>query len=55
MKRITVQEALKLKELPRKLFIHGQEEYLSRQLLKKFLKGKSYEKFYPESLDEFLK
>jgi len=53
MRKVKVQEALKLKELPKKVLIHGEEEYLTRELLKKLSKTKAVEKFFPESLEEF--
>ncbi|WP_457677543.1 DNA polymerase III subunit delta [Thermovibrio sp.] len=54
MKKLKVQEALKGKVKPTKVFIYGREEYLTRQFLKKLLKGVKHEKFTPENLEDFL-
>jgi len=53
MKRIKIQEALKLKRFPKKMLIHGEEEYLSRELIKKISKAGAVEKFLPENLKDF--
>lgn len=56
MKKIDVQEALKkVKEkIPwKKIFIYGEESYLTDQFLKKISDKKNLQKFYPDSLDEF--
>jgi len=53
MRKIKVQEALKLKEFPEKVLVHGEEEYLTREFLKKLSRAKTVEKFFPESLEEF--
>jgi len=53
MRKVKVQEALKFKEFPNKILIHGEEEYLTRELLKKIGKAKPIEKFLPENLEEF--
>ncbi len=52
--KLKVQEALKREIKPGKIFIYGSEEYLTRQFLKKCLKGVNYQTFYPDSLQEFL-
>jgi len=54
VKRISVNEALKAKLPHKKLLVHGEEEYLSRQLIKKLSNSLSFEKFYPENLKDFL-
>ena len=54
MRKIKIQEALKLKELPNKFLIHGEEEFLTRELIKRLSRQRPVEKFYPESLEEFL-
>jgi len=53
MENLKVQEALKGKVELKRLFIHGEEEFLTRQLIRKLLSGKEHEKFYPENLEEF--
>jgi len=53
MKKIKVQEALKLKKFPNKVLVYGEEEYLTRELIKKISKARTVEKFFPESLEEF--
>ena len=52
--RLKVQEALKKEIKPGKIFIYGSEEYLTKQFIKKALKGVKYETFYPDSLKELL-
>jgi len=52
--RIKVQEALKKEIKPGKIFIYGSEEYLTRQLLKKCLRGVKHRVFFPDFLGEFL-
>jgi len=56
MKTLKVQEALK--ELKgkwrwKKVFIYGEESYLTDQFLKKLEEREKLEKFYPDSLEEF--
>jgi len=53
MRKVKIQEALKLTELPDKIFIHGQEEYLTREFIKKIGKSRPIEKFFPDNLEEF--
>ncbi|GEM_PF-829829 len=52
--KIKVQEALKKEIKPGKVFIYGSEEYLTRQFLKRVLKGVKHQLFYPDSLEEFM-
>ena len=56
MKTLKVQEAIK--ELKRgapwnRIFIYGEESYLTDQFLKKLSENQPIEKFYPDSLEEF--
>ncbi len=53
MERLKVQEALKGKVKLKRLFIYGEEEFLTRQLIKKLLLNREFEKFYPENIEDF--
>ncbi len=56
MKEINVQDALKKirEKVPwKKIFIYGEESYLTDQFLKKISEKKPLQRFYPDSLDEF--